>query len=140
MNKGLHNIDKLLKKDRKKLLRAISHKKLQMFSPIKHLYRNCRRSAYLRKLEFSLTIEDIIIPEYCPILGIKLKVYSFEDKPNRVKRLDCRPSVDRIDNSKGYIKGNIVICSWRANRLKSNASFTEIRKIYKFLKAHYGKT
>jgi len=47
-------------------------------------------------------------------------------------------SIDRIDSSKGYIIGNIVLCRWVINRMKndlSNSYFLEtISEIYKNFK------
>ena len=77
-------------------------------------------------IDFDLDPEDIKIPKVCPILGIPLHY--------RNKRSDDSPSVDRIDPTLGYTKGNVVVVSWRANRIKSNASFEEIEKIYQFYK------
>jgi hypothetical protein len=45
---------------------------------------------------------------------------------------DHCPSVDRIDNSRGYTHDNIVIVSFKANRLKSNASIEELQRLANF--------
>lgn len=78
-------------------------------------------------LQFSLTKEDIIIPLICPVLGIPLFVGSG-------KRSDNSPTIDRIDNNKGYTKDNIIVISYRANELKRDASLEELEKIYIFYK------
>jgi hypothetical protein len=72
-------------------------------------------------IEFSIENIDIQIPEYCPILrNIKL------NKNNSVGKFDS-PSLDRIDNSKGYIKGNIQVISMKANAMKNNATLEELK-------------
>lgn len=71
-----------------------------------------------RNLEFNITKDDIKIPEYCPLLNIKLDL-EINDK-------DYRPSIDRIDSSKGYTKDNIWVISFKANRFKSDATIEEI--------------
>lgn len=89
----------------------------------RRILKNIKSRAKMRDLEFNLTLEDIVIPEYCPILGIRLDQQGSND---------FLPSVDRIDNAKGYIKGNIVIISSRANRIKSDASLDELNNIVNF--------
>lgn len=37
------------------------------------------------------------------------------------------PSLDRIDNRMGYVPGNVWVISWKANRMKSDASMEELR-------------
>lgn len=85
-----------------------------------------RRNARRRGEECSLELEDIVIPEYCPVLGIKLE-------PGNSSHQDCSPSVDRIDSTKGYTKDNVWIISARANRIKNNATVEEIKLLYEAL-------
>lgn len=76
-------------------------------------------------LEFSITASDITIPEYCPVLGIPIFRGIGRDGPNS-------PSIDRIDNTKGYIKSNIIVVSHRANQLKRDATIDELNKLSEF--------
>lgn len=70
--------------------------------------------------ECTISIEDIVIPERCPILDIPL---SFD--PGSGRRNGNAPSLDRIDNSKDYVKGNIAVISDAANLLKNTRSREE---------------
>lgn len=81
-----------------------------------------------RGLEFSITESDISIPEFCPILGIPLSVGIGKATANS-------PSLDRIDNTKGYVPGNVVVVSFKANTIKNNATVEELRKVLKFYEA-----
>lgn len=79
-----------------------------------------KQSAKEKKLEFNLTLEDIIIPEYCPLLNIKLTFeFTLETK-------DSYYTLDRIDSSLGYIKGNVQVVSFKANTMKNNATEAEL--------------
>lgn len=74
-----------------------------------------------RDIEFSIEMEDIEIPDKCPILECDF-VYG------TAANYDYSPSLDRIDNSKGYIKGNVQVISTKANKMKNSASYEELIK------------
>jgi hypothetical protein len=94
---------------------------------------HARKRAKKNNLEIDIEPYDIPdIPQLCPVLGIEIK-RNIQDGKNHGPS-DNSPSLDRIDTSKGYIKGNIRIISNRANRIKSDASFEEIEKIYNDLR------
>ena len=76
-------------------------------------------------LEFTIGRKHVVIPIYCPALGLELKT---EEGP----MADNSPTLDRIDPTKGYIPGNVVVVSARTNRLKSNATIRELRNIAGF--------
>lgn len=78
------------------------------------------------KLDFNIEISDIEIPEFCPILGIKLIA-------GIRKCSDNSPSLDRVNPKRGYIKGNIKIISLRANRLKQDSNIEELKNIIKYI-------
>jgi len=94
----------------------------------KSLLSHLRASAKKRGIEFSLTtadVDEIGIPITCPVLGIPLKF-------NKGTPLDDSISFDRIDSSKGYTKDNVIIVSHRVNKLKSNSTYDEMKKIFEF--------
>lgn len=83
--------------------------------------------AKAERIEFDLDLIDIDIPEVCPMLGIPLIF-------GQGKHVAGSPSVDRMEPSKGYVKGNVWVISRRANVIKHDASFQEIEAIYFALK------
>ena len=91
------------------------------------LYKNIKSRCKRIGKEFSIELEDITIPEKCPVFGFDLKR---EDKQTWM----CAPSVDRIDNSKGYIKGNVTVVSRRANILKKDATLEELEQLFNYYK------
>lgn len=74
-----------------------------------------------RNLEFSITSDDLEIPEYCPLLNVKLNYKIGTGRNN-----GYTASIDRIDNNKGYIKGNVWVISKLANTMKNRASIDEL--------------
>lgn len=97
------------------------------FPEIKTLYNRLKNSAKKRNIPFSLTLTELnslTFPISCPILGIPLNT-------NKIQS-DNSYSIDRIDSSKGYEIDNIIVISWKANRLKNNATSEELNKISQF--------
>lgn len=94
-----------------------------------------KRRARARNLEFNLIREEIVIPVACPVLGIPLE--QIKDR-TRVKKNNNTPTFDRVDNTKGYTKDNTRIISWKANKLKSNASLEELKAIVTYIEDHLG--
>ncbi len=67
-------------------------------------------------MEFTITVEDILLPEVCPYMGVP---FSALDKKYGY-------SLDRVDSSKGYTKDNIQVISRIANIMKNNATEQEL--------------
>lgn len=103
--------------------------------PIKKMVTKAKQKAREKGIEFNIDVEDIIVPEFCPLLGIPLEFGAGKGSnhnPNLV-------SLDRIDPTKGYIKGNVQVLSLLANKMKHNASqeqlITFANNILKMFKA-----
>lgn len=110
-----------------------SARRWQLNNYPKMLFNSAKTRAMKAGLEFTISLEDIKIPEYCPILGIKII-------PLGNRKEGHGASIDRIDSTLGYTKNNIQIISLRANLLKSNATIEELEKIISFMKNTYTLT
>ncbi len=79
-------------------------------NPLKYLFAVARKRARKRGLDFTITIDDLSIPFHCPIFGVKIGPVGSKHAP----------SIDRINNSFGYVPGNVKVISRVANRWKSD--------------------
>lgn len=88
--------------------------------PERDMVKRAKARALKSGLPFDISKKDIRIPSHCPVLGIELK---------RGGNNGFSPSLDRIENAKGYVKGNVHVISKRANTIKSNATLEELVKV-----------
>jgi hypothetical protein len=100
--------------------------------PRRKLLYSAKGRARERGLEFTLTIDDIVIPEYCPVLGIKLEA-SIRTGTLPINRLCSSPTIDRIDNNEGYTVPNSRVISHRANALKNNGTYEELKRLVEYM-------
>jgi len=91
------------------------------------MFHNAKRRAQLKGVQFDLTSADVVIPEICPVLGIKLT-------PGVRNFVDSSPSLDRLKPHRGYVPGNVRVISWRANRIKNDSTLEELEQIVRYLK------
>lgn len=83
--------------------------------------------------EFTLLCSDIVIPDVCPILGMPINMNS-----GRSGAYKNSPSLDRIDNEKGYTPDNIQVISQKANAMKHSATIEELKLFAKWVTDTYG--
>ena len=84
----------------------------------KRLWNAAKSRANKKGHEFSIELSDVTVPTTCPVLGTPM----------------ASPSLDRIDSSKGYVKGNVRVISKRANMLKNDATIEELTLVLRDLK------
>ena len=89
-------------------------------------FRQKKYNAKSTKWEWSIEYSDLEYPQFCPILGLELNWF-------HEARAENSPSIDRLDSTKGYIKGNVAVMSWRANRIKNNGTLQEHQMIVDYL-------
>jgi hypothetical protein len=92
-------------------------------NPAKIMLASIRSSAKKRGLDFNIDLSDIDIPETCPVLGIRLFIRDKQGPGHN------SPTLDRVDNTKGYVKGNVKVISHRANSLKRDSYAWELRAV-----------
>lgn len=114
----LFGINTVCKECRRPLSRA--HREL-VTRKQKMLY-NAKRRANKSGVPFTLTPEDIVIPDVCPVFKVP-----FEESGEYVASLDQR------NPGGGYTPDNIAVISWKANRLKNNATAAELQDIINWM-------
>jgi hypothetical protein len=90
---------------------------------------NARRRAREKNIEFSITLDNLPwqTQDYCRAFPWVKLIW------NNPKWQDDSPSLDRIDNSRGYVPGNVEIISLRANKKKSDSTFEEIHALHEYV-------
>jgi hypothetical protein len=99
--------------------------------PGRSLLKAARQRAQQRNRPCTISVEDIVIPETCPILGIPLTLADGYPTENS-------PSLDEITVGLGYVPNNIQVISRKANTMKSNATPDELRGFAKWIRTTYG--
>lgn len=84
-----------------------------------------KNRARRRGIPFGITWRDITVPDICPVRRTPLRC-------GQGIFCDDSPSLDRIVPELGYIKGNVVVVSWRVNRLRSNATIDDLEIVLKY--------
>jgi hypothetical protein len=88
-------------------------------NPIKKILVQSKSRAKTRGIEYNITETDITIPTICPYLKVP---FIAGTKDN----YEYTHSIDRKDNSKGYVPGNVEIITKKANSMKNSASEAEL--------------
>ena len=113
------NKEEILRKDK-----ASRH-----LNPEKTILISAKGRAKKNGLEFNMTISDIVIPKHCPIFT------EIELIKNHNKVSYNSPSLDRVDNTKGYITGNVKIISNKANMLKNNGTLEDFKRLIEYIES-----
>ena len=119
-NKLCNNIFKITSKT-VTLCNKCNSERVKCTDPKSKMLRRAKSRAKIKNLDFNIGIEDIIIPEYCPILNIKLNTHSGKSGGKKDS-----PALDRINPKLGYTKNNIRVISHLANMMKSHANNEEL--------------
>jgi hypothetical protein len=120
MKQGLYGVNTYCKDCRK----PKSRKQYKSLPFEKTMWQSAKSRAQKSGKEFTIAVEDIVIPELCPI---------FKQPIILVRHSVWAPSLDRKDSTRGYTPDNIEVMSKRANTLKNNASAAEMKMVLKYL-------
>ena len=90
-------------------------------NPEQRMYYSAKSRAFRYGIDFSIDKTDITIPERCPYLDVPIVIHEAGSG-----RHSDAPSLDRINPSLGYVKGNVQVISDLANVMKNNASLSEL--------------
>jgi|ERR1035437_5967994 hypothetical protein len=104
-----------------------SKQKAREENPRREILWHLKQNARKKGLPFDLIESDLVWPTHCPVFGMEL-VYIAQGY-----RSEASASADRHDNNSGYVKGNVRIISWKANRLKNNATIEDLLKVVKYM-------
>lgn len=101
--------------------------------PARSLLTSARGRAEAAGVPFTITERDVRAAwpadGRCPVFGTTLSI-------GKGSRRDHSPSLDRLNNAWGYEPGNIAVISWRANKLKSDASAEELGRLAAWMQSH----
>lgn len=94
-----------------------------------YMVKSARKRAKEKNLPFDIDHEYIrsLVVSHCPVFGMPLEWSTYRGKGTG--GIANSPSLDRIDPTKGYVKGNVWIISNKANSIKNNATHEELKLV-----------
>ena len=100
----------------------------------KHARRDAKRRSEKKGVPFNLSTKYIlsILTDFCPVFNTE-----FVFRGNG-RTQPTSPSLDRIDPAKGYVEGNVVVISSKANNIKSAYKSSDIFEVARWLEAIEG--
>ncbi len=96
------------------------------------IIRAAQSRARKKGLEFDLALFEFAPLEECECCGIELD-YS---TGNGHSRFSLSPTLDRVDNGKGYTEENSRIICYRCNMLKADMDLWELEKLVEYVRRH----
>ena len=103
--------------------RPLSAENYTRHTPQYKLWYRAKRRAKERGQAFGIALEDVVVPDMCPVFLVPFE----ENTPYSA-------SLDRIDSSQGYIKGNVQVISTRANILKNNVTLEALERMVAYMR------
>lgn len=107
---------------------AIKNNNTSLDSYLANRIRGIRARSKTNKISFNLTTEYLLQiynqqEGMCFYTGREMSIPVNDE--TRTSKYDAL-SVDKIIPSLGYVKGNVVLCSWRSNSIKGNMTLEEM--------------
>ena len=119
------------KTEEHKVKHRVWDKNYRQKNPKRIMLSGAKKRAKLKGLEFNLVESDIIIPKYCPVFP------EIELRKGDGKVSDNSPSLDRIDNTRGYVPDNVRVISQKANALKSNGTVELFKRLIEYIESSF---
>ena len=92
------------------------------------MWSRAKKRAEQKGIPFTIKLDDIIIPDVCPVLNVSFSIVEGRGPG------DFSPSLDRINGDIGYTKENVMIISFKANRIKNDATVEDVESVLKYMK------
>jgi hypothetical protein len=97
--------------------------------PCRELLVAKRADAKRKGIEFTITGDDLDWPTHCPVLGVELRYAGDGHGDGRRGPHRHAATIDCVDNTKGYVPGNVLVVSHWVNLRKGDATVEQLRRI-----------
>lgn len=116
---------------------SAKHYAKNLFKPsfrMKHLLQAAKTRAKAKQIPFEIELFDVFVnnpPTNCACCDIVLDYTILNGKNRRLA-----PSFDRVDNTSGYVVGNVALICRFCNTLKRDASIGDFKKLIKYIEKY----
>lgn len=117
------------------ILRNAKQSRTGKIGYLKTMLASAKSRAKRMKLSFNIDLDYLmtIATDHCPVDG---KLFDWDRQLENNNSLPLStPSLDRIDSSQGYVKGNVAIIGDKWNRWKSNMTLGELLTLAEYVRS-----